>query len=163
MKKWLKIVLGIVGAIVLCFALDLIFIFKVNKPLFAVNKSKDGADYKIYHGLFYDTYNCPEYSTPQIKAKGSKFTCSIDRTDSGKVLEIVDKTEKIKNFNCAQALEDFYEDNNYTYSWNCIKGQYVVVKYESGYEETVENALKSGTITIEDLDNYNIKYIKEEK
>ena len=29
----------------------------------------------IVMGLFYDTYNCYEFSNPQIKSKGAKFTC----------------------------------------------------------------------------------------
>ena len=39
----------------------------------------------------------------------------------------------------------------------------MIVKYESGYEETISNALKYGTIEISDLDKYNISYIKQNK
>lgn len=81
----------------------------------------------------------------------------------GKVIEIVDTTKEIKNFACVEILEEFYEDDNYTYYYNCMKGKYIIVKYESGYEETVKNALKYQSITINDLDNYNISYIKYEK
>lgn len=75
----------------------------------------------------------------------------------------MDTSKDIKDFACAEMLESFYEDNNYTYYWNCVKSEYVIVEYESGYKEMISDALKNGTITIEDLDNYNIEYIKYEK
>ena len=79
------------------------------------------------------------------------------------VKEIVDKTKSINDFACAEALESFYEDEEYIYFWNCIKNKYMVVKYNSGYEELVSMALKNGAITISDLDRFNIEYIKEKK
>ena len=44
-----------------------------------------------------------------------------------------------------------------------MKDKHMIVKYESGFEETISNALKHETITISDLDEYNISYIKYEK
>ena len=44
-----------------------------------------------------------------------------------------------------------------------MKNKYMIVKYESGYEETISDALKYKAITISDLDKYNISYIKENK
>ena len=79
------------------------------------------------------------------------------------VKELVDKTKEIKDFACDEALEGFYADNEYTYYWSCIKNDYMVVKYNSGYEETISVALKNGAIKISDLDRFNISYIKEEK
>lgn len=155
MKKSLKITLGILGGIILLLIVDLICIFTIKRPIFAIKKDNGTA----YKGIFYDTYNCEEYSVPQIKAKGTKFTCK----EKLKVKEIVDTTKEIKNFSCDQALENFYEDEYYVYNWSCIKNKYMLVRYENGNEETINNALKSGTITIKDLDNYNIDYIKTEK
>jgi len=160
MKKWMKIALGIIGVLILLVIIDLICIFTINRPLFAIRTDNDGSTNIVYKGIFYDTYNCAEYSIPQIKAKGTKFTCAISRIDIGEIIEIKDTTKEIKDFTCAEALEEFYEDENYTYYWNCIKDSYMVVKYDSGYEETISNALKYGTIEINDLDNYNINYIK---
>lgn len=80
-----------------------------------------------------------------------------------KIKTIVDQTTEIEKFVCAEALEQFYEDDNYDYFFNCIKGKYVVVLYETGEEETVESALKNGNIKIADLDFYNIDYLKYEK
>ena len=158
MKKSLKIFLIIIGIIVLGFIIDLIFIFAINRPILAIKDENN-----VYKGIFYNVYNCAEYAVPQIKSKGTKFACAEIKFQIGKVIEIVDTTKDIENFTCAEALEQFYEDENYRYYYSCIKSKYVIVKYENGYEETVANALKYGTINIEDLDTYNIKYIKEDK
>ena len=158
MKKSLKIFLIIIGIIILGFIIDLICIFTINRPILAIKGENN-----VYKGIFYNTYNCAEYAVPQIKSKGTKFACTEIKFQIGKVIEIVDTTKDIENFTCAEALEQFYEDENYRYYYSCIKSKYVIVKYENGYEETVANALKYGTINIEDLDTYNIKYIKEDK
>ena len=162
MKKIIKIFLIIISIIIFSIIIDLICIFTINRPIFAI---KDDCDclYSIYKGIFYDTYNCPEYSIPQIKAKGTKFSCAISRTDIGNVVDVVDTTKNIKNFACAEALEEFYSDDSYTYYWSCIKDKYMIVKYESGFEETISSALKNSTIDISDLDIYGIDYIRDEK
>ncbi len=158
MKRWIKITLGVFGIIILLFIIDIVCIFTINRPLFAKK-----IDNSIYRGIFYDTYNCEEYSVPQIKAKKAKFTCSTVKINIGKVISITDTSKNIKDFACAEALESFYEDENYTYYWSCIKNKYIIVKYENGYKEKVSDALKHGTITTQDLDTYNINYIKYEK
>lgn len=113
MKKCVKIILYIIGIIILIFIIDLICIFAINRPLFAIRTDNDDSINIIYRGLFYDTYNCEKHSTPQIKSKRSKFSCTIDRTYIGEVKEIVDTTKDIKDFSCAEALEEFYENINY--------------------------------------------------
>lgn len=159
MKRIFKILIGIIVVIILCVVLDLIFIFTMNRPLFGIHAKQP----YTYTGIFYNVYNCPEYPMAQIKSKGTKFGCAISRKDIGKVIDIVDETKNIKNFSCAEALEEFYEDDNYQYFFSCIKGKYIVVKYESGFQEFVKDALEYGTITIDDLDNYSIDYIKYAK
>ena len=158
MKKFIKIFLIIIGIIILSIIIDLVCIFTINRPIFAI---KTRTPY-TYIGIFYDTYNCPEYSVPQIKAKGTKFSCSISRVDIGSVVEIVDTTKDIKDFVCAEALEEFYSDDTYAYYWECIKDKYMIVRYESDFEETISSALKNGTINISDLDRYGISYIKDD-
>lgn len=153
MKRCIKIVIVV---IILLFIIDIVCIFMVNRPLFAIQN--DGGN--VYRGLFYDTYNCAEYSTPQIKRKGLKLACSDVNVNIGKVVSIKDTSKDIKDFACDDALESFYEDNNHTYYWSCIKNEYIIVEYESGYEEKVSDALKYGVITIDDLDRYGIDYIK---
>lgn len=80
-----------------------------------------------------------------------------------KVKNIIDESYDIKNFICAQALEPFYSDDNYTYYFGCIKSSYIKVIYEDDTEDSIQNALENGRITIKDLDKYNIGYGKEEK
>lgn len=163
MNKYLKTILWIIGIIILTVIIDLISIFTINRPIFAIKKDNGDSVNIIYKGIFFDTYNCHEYSVPQIKKKGIKFSCAVSRIDIGKLTKIVDKTKTMINFSCAEMLQQFYEDEEYEYYYNCMKGKYIIAKYESGYEETVENSLKYGTITIKDLDRYNIDYIKYEK
>lgn len=159
MKRWLKITFGVIDIIVLLVVIDIVCIFTINRPLLAVQN--DGGN--VYRGIFYDTYNCTEYSTPQIKLKGTKFSCSTIKINASKVLSIKDTSKDIKDFACASMLESFYEDNEFTYYWSCTKNEYVIVEYENGYKEKVSDALKYEAITIDDLDRYNIEYIKYPK
>ena len=161
MKKWLKITLGVIGGIVLLLVVDLVCIFTILRPLFAIKEDNGDSVNIVYRGLLYDTLYCHEYSTPQVKSKGTKISCAVERVDVGEVVSIKDTTKEIKDFACDSTLEKFYEDDMYKYSWSCIKNDYMIVKYESGFEETISDALKYGTIKISDLDRYNIDYIKE--
>jgi len=76
MKKWLKILLVVVGGIILVFVIDLICIFTINRPLLAIKEDNGDSVNMVYRGLAYDVYNCHEYPMPQIKIKGNKFNCS---------------------------------------------------------------------------------------
>ena len=161
MKKSIKIILGIVLVIVLTIIIDLVCIFTINRPIFVI--SEDYGTYAIYKGLFFDTYNCSEYSIPQIKMKGTKFNCFSVNFDTFKVVDIIDKTKEIKDFSCDSALEKIYEDDNYTYYLNCIKSNYIKIRYNGGKEENIKYALENGHISIKDLDKFDIDYIKYEK
>lgn len=163
MRKWVKIILGVFGGIILLFVIDLICIFTIKKPLFAIKEDTGDSVNIVYRGLLYDTLYCHEYSMPQIKAKGTKISCAVERVEIGKVVSIKDKTKNKLNFACAEVLQSFYEDDMYKYFWNCMKNKYMIVQYESGFEEPVSDALKYGTITISDLDRFDISYYKEEK
>lgn len=77
MKKLLKIILIFVCIVIICVIIDLISIFNFNRPIFAIKGNSEN----VYIGLFYDTYNCFEYSAPQIKVKGTKFTCSVNKIE----------------------------------------------------------------------------------
>ncbi len=76
------------------------------------------------------------------------------------LVEIVDIAQR-DGLDCAEALQPFYETDDYVYSYPCIKSQYVVARFSDGTEKTAEEALKSGEITIADLDQYGITYYKE--
>lgn len=159
MKKGIKIIIGIILTIFILILIDLASIFTLNRPIFAIHAKTP----YMYTGIFYNTYTCPEYSVAQIKSKGTKFTCAVETIGLEKVEKIIDKTTEIKDFSCAEALEQFYEDEEYTYYYNCLKSKYIIVRYKNGYEETVQNALKYGSIKITDLDLYNIEYLKYKK
>ena len=73
MKKIIKIVLLIILCIILLIIIDLTFIFTKSRPLFAVEEPSK----LVYRGIFYDTYNCHEYSVSQIKRKGTKIKCTV--------------------------------------------------------------------------------------
>lgn len=155
MKKWMKISLGVLGGIILLFAIDFICIFTINRPLFAIKEDNGDSVHIIYRGLLYDTYNCNEYPTPQIKLKGNNMEClSIDFNKN--IKSIVDNTET-----CDTAIEKFYEDSEYRYLFGCIKSQNVIVTYNDGTSENIKEALEKGKINISDLDRFNIKYTKE--
>lgn len=64
---------------------------------------------------------------------------------------------------CADAIETFYEDDKYTYSFHCIMSDRIMVYYDDGTSENVEQALNKGHISIRLLDKYKIRYIKEKK
>ncbi len=74
MKKRIKTLAIILTVLVLSIVLDIISIYYRNKPIFAI-KVDCWCNDQIYKGLLYDTYNCDEYSSPQIKAKWSNFSC----------------------------------------------------------------------------------------
>ena len=66
MKKIFKFVFILIALII---AIDFICIFTINRPIFAIKENN------VYKGIFYDVYECMEYSVPQIKIKGTKFNC----------------------------------------------------------------------------------------
>lgn len=76
MRKWIKIIIGVIVLIVLLLIIDMVFIFTFNKPLFAIKEDNGDSVNLVYKGLLYDTYICHEYSVPQIKIKRAKFTCT---------------------------------------------------------------------------------------
>ncbi len=91
---------------------------------------------------------------------GTEITDQSSATQTVEVIEIIDKT-KTEDITCADALQKFYADAEYNYFYSCIKSEYVIVEYSDGSQKTVEEALKIGDITIEDLDKFEIKYYKE--
>ena len=79
-----------------------------------------------------------------------------------KIKEIEDKTVT-ESLPTDQALQPFYADEKYIYSFPSIKSDYVIVKFDNGSEMTVKNALEQGLITVSSLDDWNIKYYKKER
>lgn len=164
MKKSLKITLIILSIIIGIIVLDTIqaLVFN-NSPIIKIRENIDGgsADY-IDKGLFVNHYYCLNNEEKTV-FKNVKYACPLIVNDNLKIKKIIDKTKDMKDFACNEALESFYEDEDYIYFWNCIKNEYMIVIYENGYEETVKYALNNKSITIDDLDLYNIEYLKQEK
>jgi len=140
MKKSLKIILGIMIVIVLCFVIDLIFVFTLNRPLFAVRENNGDSAYIIYRGIFYDTYNCHEFSMPQIKSKLSKFSCAVKEDNLLGGIEV----------NWYIELD---EDNDYILCNNEDKDIVNGVCYIGNYAIPSGDILKNATIELY-LDHY---------
>lgn len=58
-------------------------------------------------------------------------------------------------------LKPFYEDNDYRY-YTGVCEKYIV-SYENGYEESLEEAFNSNSVTLKDLDFQDVKYKKVRK
>lgn len=153
MKKGLKITLIVVGVLVGIIILDTIqaLVFD-NNPIIGIETRGMKRE-----GILVDTHHCGNGKHDTV-IKGFSYSCSYDAD-----ITIIDKTKDIKDFVCAEALEEFYRDEKYVYYYNCIKSNYIVVRYNDGTEETVKDALKNNRIEIGDLDKFNISYIKHEK
>ncbi len=98
----------------------------------------------------------------QINSVTSIGYLGLTNSDEKTVVNIIDKTVN-SDICTSDALQGFYEDDRYYYSYSSIRSEYVVVEYSDGSEETVMDALAKGIITIADLDAYNIGYYKEPK
>ena len=59
-----------------------------------------------------------------------------------------------------EAVEGFYQDSDYNYSFTEMISEYVVVTYKDGTKEKVKDALANRHIKISDLDTYGIEFIK---
>lgn len=116
MRKSLKIIVLIIVSLFLCVVVDLVSIYTRNKPIFAIKDS----DNSYYYGLFYDTYNCSFFSVPQIKFKGSKFTCSNNVKNLKQYAYTIETSEMI-GCNKEKNLYISRENQNiYTYCLNSI-------------------------------------------
>ena len=150
----IKKVLFIIGVIVGIIFLDSIqaLVFD-NNPVIGIQTRNMK---KV--GILVDTYHCGNGKHDTV-IKEFSYSCNY----KGGKYTLVDETNNIKDFVCAEALESFYEDNKYTYYWSCIKNEYMIVKYDNGAKELISDALKYNHIDIQVLDKFDISYIKYEK
>lgn len=81
MKKILNSIIGIIITLTILIGVDIYSIYNHNKPIFILKEEANGLN-KIYRGIFYDTYNCAEYSMLQIKLKGNKYNCPNSVTEN---------------------------------------------------------------------------------
>lgn len=138
------------------------------EPKFTI-KLVDGSSGKVtYWGLGYKVirYTKVSPSEPYENNKGVKYGSwfmKFELSDIDEIEDIIDTSKNIKDFACAEVLEEFYQDDEYIYYYNCIKSSYVLVNFIDNSQMTVEEALKEKRITIKDLDEYKIDYIKYSK
>jgi len=138
MKKYVKFILGVVGGVILLLIIDFICIFTINKPLFAIKQDNGDSVNIVYKGLLYDTYICHEYSVPQIKIKGAKYTCAhIEFTENKKsnytITKIDNITTNITNISLTGATIIIKDTNKnpYTYGqWYKLEKQVNGIWYE---------------------------------
>lgn len=93
--------------------------------------------------------------------KSNKNTNKQITTYDRKVMDI--KNTSKSDDVCADALEEFYQDDKYKYSFPCMMSSKIIVYFNDGTQEYVRDALNKKDIEISDLDKYKIKYLKEEK
>lgn len=159
MKKGIRKVLIVIGIVVGIILIDSIqaLVFD-NNPLLKIREYYNGGNLNYKDkGILVDSY-CGTNGIKDTVIKGFSYSLAYDPN-----ITIIDKSKEIVGFSADTALEPFYEDDKYVYSYPCIISDYVIVRYSDGTEETVKEALKNNRIEIGYLDKFNIHYIKQEK
>ena len=151
MIKKILIIIGIIIGIILLDSIQALFFD--NAPMIGIQTRNMK---KV--GILVETIHCGNGKHDTV-IKGFSYSCNYE----GGKYTLVDKTKENKDFACDDALDPFYNDENYTYYWSCIKNKYMIVKYDDGSRELISEALKNKHIDIQILDKFNISYIKEEK
>ena len=102
------------------------------------------------------------YTEKRDKFKNcTEFDADLNNGTLG-VVRIKDITVQ-KQLATDSALQPFYEDEEYIYSYPSIRSEYVIAEFASGTEMTVKEALEQGYISIDDLDYWEIQYVKQPK
>lgn len=57
-----------------------------------------------------------------------------------------------------QAIEHFYMDETYAYTFPSIRSEHVIVYYKDGTSQPIKEALAEGKLKIEDLNHFGINY-----
>lgn len=129
-----------------------------NNPVLKIRENYNGGNlYYIDKGILVDTYYCSNGKKDTV-IKGFSYSCSkIDN------FTIIDTSKIIKDFTCAEALEEIYEDDDFTYYLSCIKSKYIEVRYPNGKKENIKEALLKKNVSINDLDKFDISYLKYNK
>lgn len=159
-KKYKKYILITVFSIIILIIIDIsqALIFQ-NSPVLKIREHFNGGTlYYKDKGLITYTYNCIGEKRKTV-LKWEKYSCPLKET----TFEIIDKSKNIKDFICAEALEEIYRDDEYIYFLSCMKSEYIKVNYSPDhFSENITTALKEGRVKISDLDRFKIDYIKKE-
>ena len=159
-NKYKKYILLAVFSIIILIIIDIsqALIFQ-NSPVLKIREHFDGGIlYYKDKGLITYTYNCIGEKRKTV-LKWEKYSCPLKET----TFEIIDESKNIKDFTCAEALEEIYRDDEYIYFLSCMKSEYIKVNYSPNhFSENITTALKEGRVKISDLDIFKIDYIKKE-
>ncbi len=159
-NKYKKYILLAVFSIIILIIIDIsqALIFQ-NSPVLKIREHFDGGIlYYKDKGLITYTYNCIGEKRKTV-LKWEKYSCPLKET----TFEIIDESKNIKDFTCAEALEEIYRDDEYIYFLSCMKSKYIKVNYSPNhFSENITTALKEGRVKISDLDIFKIDYIKKE-
>ena len=160
LNKYKKYILIAVFSIIILIIIDIsqALIFQ-NSPVLKIREHFDGGTlYYKDKGLITYTYNCIGEKRKTV-LKWEKFSCPLKET----TFEIIDESKNIKDFTCAEALEEIYRDDEYIYFLSCMRSEYIKVNYSPNhFSENITTALKEGRVKISDLDIFKIDYIKKE-
>lgn len=160
LNKYKKYILIAVFSLIFLIIIDIsqALIFQ-NSPVLKIREHFDGgALYYKDKGLITYTYNCIGEKRKTV-LKWEKYSCPLKET----TFEIIDESKNIKDFTCAEALEEIYRDDEYIYFLSCMKSEYIKVNYSPNhFSENITTALKEGRVKISDLDIFKIDYIKKE-
>jgi len=89
---------------------------------------------------------------------GAVLLFNVNKKNNDSKIEIIDAT-----YMCNNSLEQFYEDDNYIYSFPCVKSSSVYVKFENGNKMLVVDALDEEKVTIDTLIDAGLKIYKYKK
>ena len=153
MKKVLLIIVIILGLWLLLFTTDYILYKNDHKPFIVLKTDKkeyqDG--YVItYTGLGYKVI---EYNRETIK----KFIFLPIFKQVKNEFKIIDETGEV----CNKGTEYFYEDDNFKYYFFCKRN--VFIEFDDGLKVSIDKALASQMITIDQLKEKNLEFGKENK
>ncbi len=86
-----------------------------------------------------------------------------NKTESSKNIEVASITDTTpKGTYLSTDLDFFYHDDTYAYCFSSTpKHEYIIVEYADGTTQNVKEALAEGNITLDDLDDFGIKYGKQ--
>jgi len=148
MKKWIKIILGVICVVVLLIIIDLICIFTISRPLFAIKTKNNGSVNDIYKGILYDTYFCNNYSITHITYKGSNFSCN----DTIKINEFINYDFSIMVNTPTEFKKIFaFEHNDVNYYYGNTDFKLYLV--EGNYRYDLETSLKNDLVSFENILN----------
>lgn len=160
LNKYKKYILIAVFSLIFLIIIDIsqALIFQ-NSPVLKIREHFDGGTlYYKDKGLITYTYNCIGEKRKTV-LKWEKYSCPLKET----TFEIIDESKNIKDFTCAEALEEIYRDDEYIYFLSCMKSEYIKVNYSPNhFSENITTVLKEGRVKISDLDRFKIDYIKKE-